>query len=799
MHGSMTMFYPLDMCGCLWLQVAPHQLLGNPSGGISGAPGVARRLVLTTSTVTTDDSIGGEVCLSAGLTDWHSQQGPCADGACAGGAQLHTRRRCVALSLAHGDTLVLAAAVDSRWHGDATVLTVKRGPTTTPRPATTGGAASIEDASAETTTFPDVAALLWRPLGIRTPPRQPGTPAVASSTPAVASSTPAVASSAPAVASSTPAIASSTPAAAPVPCVARVELHGGLWYLLDDLASDLARLSAGDAGEVSMAASVAGSLRPAPWVGARSSNPAAAADPATVGQWRQALAVRAPCAPAPAVPLPLGTMFMMGENMYRLSRPLVQSRLDQERYSRLALCAMGTLTGKTEFHVMPPWRDLHSRFIGRKKNALVRLRDLKARRRHVKLLLNGFYRSKDDALSALSLVVRPHRGKMAKLLLGCHGRSVRERWRLRLGDIFCIGLSQVRVASMTVRAATRRGGEPEAVWRLVHDDGLRYRRRDDKEVRREAKLAATDDEDENEEEVEGSDRSRELGASGDVATSASNVSPSQRNGTLLPAPFASGEHESEERSETAELADPPLSHSSSASAGDEGSGSSDDDEDMEWTGMFADPLNDDERAAECVAAADSDEISVVDAPLLRLELVAGPMRGRMLDLDGHGGTIGSSDGCSLALLNDLTVSPLHARICHVEGAWYLHDLGSRDGTHLLVHDAGVVIDTGDRMRIGRTELTFYFRPAFAKCERLKWLPEDTGFRTLECTHSQEGPTDVWRHASAAWLREHAELLSRHVLRAVFRRQCFSWTLVLGTLFLVVAFIVLRTQVQTLLD
>ncbi len=72
-----------------------------------------------------------------------------------------------------------------------------------------------------------------------------------------------------------------------------------------------------------------------------------------------------------------------------------------------------------------------------------------------------------------------------------------------------------------------------------------------------------------------------------------------------------------------------------------------------------------------------------------------------------GGCIGSSARCALTLRYDRTVSPLHARINCVRGAWYLADCASSAGTFLLIPDAGSRVDIGDVVRIGKTEINFF--------------------------------------------------------------------------------------------
>ena len=104
--------------------------------------------------------------------------------------------------------------------------------------------------------------------------------------------------------------------------------------------------------------------------------------------------------------------------------------------------------GRCEFHVLPPWPELHRRAVGRAPRGALCLRDMKARNRHMRLLPVGLDRSghADGCLSATCLVARPIKGKPIRLLLGGAGHMLRAPWRLRAGDIFCVGLSQVRIA-----------------------------------------------------------------------------------------------------------------------------------------------------------------------------------------------------------------------------------------------------------------------------------------------------------------------------------------------------------------
>lgn len=291
---------------------------------------------------------------------------------------------------------------------------------------------------------------------------------------------------------------------------------------------------------------------------------------------------------------------------------------------------------------------------------------------------------------------------------------LRERWRLRAGDIFCVGLTQVRVACMSVPTPTRKkkaasgASTPQGVYRILNDDGRLYRRRENKEEKRAAKLKLSEDEDD-EASGEGSSTERSGGGKGKAAAeegTADDIEGGKASGgmgggsaegqgsassgavaTCVDEVVEDDEDSDEEEEDDSALQDYLLGWDAADHGGGDGA-----------NGSGSESVDDRESA---------------DAPLLRLELVAGPMRGAWLDLDGSGGTIGNSANCTLSLPHDLTVAPLHAAITHVDGAWYLSDVGSRDGTFLLLADRGAAVDIGDRLRVGRTELTLYVRPTRA--------------------------------------------------------------------------------------
>ena len=130
------------------------------------------------------------------------------------------------------------------------------------------------------------------------------------------------------------------------------------------------------------------------------------------------------------------------------------------------------------------------------------------------------------------------------------------------------------------------------------------------------------------------------------------------------------------------------------------------------TGGDSSSDSDDDGKREGEGGSDGERYrGMVTAPTMKLELVAGPWRGRSVEFGAEGATLGSSQRCTLPLAADLNVSSLHARISHVGGNWQLADCSSGSGTFLLVADLGAPISTGALVRIGRTEISFYMKLA----------------------------------------------------------------------------------------
>jgi pSer/pThr/pTyr-binding forkhead associated (FHA) protein len=67
--------------------------------------------------------------------------------------------------------------------------------------------------------------------------------------------------------------------------------------------------------------------------------------------------------------------------------------------------------------------------------------------------------------------------------------------------------------------------------------------------------------------------------------------------------------------------------------------------------------------------------------------------------------IGRGNGCAIRL-EDTYVSQMHARLADRDGAWYVEDLGSTNGTYLNDRrvQAPVEVHAGDVVRVGKTVL-----------------------------------------------------------------------------------------------
>src|SRR5262245_8466946 len=94
----------------------------------------------------------------------------------------------------------------------------------------------------------------------------------------------------------------------------------------------------------------------------------------------------------------------------------------------------------------------------------------------------------------------------------------------------------------------------------------------------------------------------------------------------------------------------------------------------------------------------------VELPRLRLEVVAGPERGRALELEGGVYVVGKAPGCDL-MLSDGEVSRRHLEVTVLYHGAQLRDLGSTNGSFVAGARLGtMVIGPGASVKLGTTEL-----------------------------------------------------------------------------------------------
>jgi len=91
----------------------------------------------------------------------------------------------------------------------------------------------------------------------------------------------------------------------------------------------------------------------------------------------------------------------------------------------------------------------------------------------------------------------------------------------------------------------------------------------------------------------------------------------------------------------------------------------------------------------------------------RLE-VFGPLTADVITLDGERLTVGSGEVADFVLAADRAVSRTHARLEQINGAWFISDLDSRNGTFVNTARLSTqrMLKNGDEILIGRTRLVF---------------------------------------------------------------------------------------------
>jgi len=86
-----------------------------------------------------------------------------------------------------------------------------------------------------------------------------------------------------------------------------------------------------------------------------------------------------------------------------------------------------------------------------------------------------------------------------------------------------------------------------------------------------------------------------------------------------------------------------------------------------------------------------------------LVVTQGALTGTTLPLREHGTVIGRNPECALVLDDDFA-SGRHARVFQRDGAWFVEDLGSTNGTWLGAHrlTEPTRVEAGSALRIGKT-------------------------------------------------------------------------------------------------
>ena len=84
-------------------------------------------------------------------------------------------------------------------------------------------------------------------------------------------------------------------------------------------------------------------------------------------------------------------------------------------------------------------------------------------------------------------------------------------------------------------------------------------------------------------------------------------------------------------------------------------------------------------------------------------MTQGALTGTSLPLRESGTVIGRNPECALVLDDDFA-SGRHAKIFHRDGAWFVEDLGSTNGTFLGAErlTGPVRVEVGTTLRIGKT-------------------------------------------------------------------------------------------------
>lgn len=92
-----------------------------------------------------------------------------------------------------------------------------------------------------------------------------------------------------------------------------------------------------------------------------------------------------------------------------------------------------------------------------------------------------------------------------------------------------------------------------------------------------------------------------------------------------------------------------------------------------------------------------------------LEVLSGPLDGRLFPLKPGTSTIGSRNPAEIVLDLDRSVAPVHAVLSHQDGRWFVENLGSSHSTCVNGESVGTktAVGDGDHLLIGSTLLLLH--------------------------------------------------------------------------------------------